>query len=293
MRYLKVAWIVTLVMVLLNGCYANVDPILPTEEDSYHLQFTKPEDTVQAQYDTPLYSITVKDGKYILTPKEPLPDVYSCCSAQIYPKFTSIGEMRQGIIEGPISQYELCSLAHRSLNTDGGVEICDPNHLYEFTAPDDFYLDYIMWLGKSYYCHLTGENARGSIYCYNERDYTESFNNEYKDFLTNPLITITEQRTTSDRFATVYYGNTSRAKEKFICYEFHIGNKTIYIQEEYLLEIEDNLLPVSADVPSTIYFWGTENGGYFYGIFSDFTERPSIQWLSQFGIMPYEASASS
>lgn len=254
--------------------------------------FTEP-----THYHTSMYSITAKDGKYILTPTVPLPEEYQgdLCyvRAFIHPKFTSIKEMRQGILEGPISQYELRCLVHASSDADHSIEICDPNHLYEFTAPEEFHLKYIIWSGNSYNCHLTSDNEWGGIDCYNKKDYSESFNKGYKDFLSNSLVTITEQRTTSDRLATVYYGHTGVAKLKYICYELHVGDKTMYIQEEYLLEIEDNRSPVSSDVPSSIQFWGTQNGGYFQGTFFDFTERPSIQWLSQFGIIPYEASASS
>lgn len=245
---------------------------------------TKLKETAQPQYDTSMYYITSEDGQYTLTLKTPLSVLGSCCSTSVYPKFTSISEMQQGIIRGPLSEYELCSLSRGAT----GIEICDPNHLYEFTAPDEFDLKYIAWRGKSYDCHLMGETAWGGIDCYNKEDYTESFNNGYKDFLSNPNITITEQINSSDRLATVYYGHTAVAEEKFVCYELRVGDKKMYIQEEYLLKIEDGRLPVSSEVPSCIHFWGTENGGYFHGLFHDFTQRPSVRWLSQFGITPYE-----
>ena len=63
----------------------------------------------------------------------------------------------------------------------------------------------------------------------------------------------------------------------------------MYIQEEYLLEIQDDRLPVSASVPDTVYFWGEENFGYFHGCFFDFTERPSLKWLQEFGLTPHKS----
>ena len=258
-------------------------------------------DTIQIEeptnYHTSMYSITAQNGKYILTPTVPLPKEdhgeVNYSKVALYPTFTSIQEMRHGILNGPISQYELSCLVLPSQNTDHSIEICDPHHLYEFTAPEEFHLMRISWSGKSYGCSLYGSNVHGGIDCYDQEDYDKSFHQNYQDFLTNPLVTITGQNATSDRFATVYYGDTGVAKLKYICYELSTGDKTMYIQEEYLLESKNTPESVSSDVPSSIQFWGKQNGGYFQGTFFDFTERPSIQWLSQFGIVPYETSVSS
>ena len=256
-----------------------------------------PKTKVPTHYDTPLYSITVEDGRHKLIFKDTpptlnIPPNFGVSLRLIYPKFQSVEQMRQAIITGSFTEPELIALTFAS-DAAEGIEICDPDHLYEVIAPEDFSLDYISWHGKDYYFDLNGETAQGSIHCYNQEDYEEDFSNGYKDFLTNSNITITKKQITLNRLATVYYGHTDVAKFKFICYELRAGNKKMYIQEEYLLEHENSDEPVSSDVPTTIGFWGTEDGGYFHGYFTNFTERPSVKWLKQFGIIPYEASASS
>jgi hypothetical protein len=254
------------------------------------VQYTPPIEGTQ--YDTPLYSVAVENGVYCLTPKvsfpKPVPDSLLGSVARIYPKFTSVREMRQMIVTGAITKNELRDLTSSSQNADHKIEICNLDQLYEFTTPDDCVQDEITWYGEYYNCDLAGETFHGVgvIYCYAEENYAESFNREYKSFLENPNITVTKQRKILSRFATEYYYHTSVAKMKSICYEISTGDKKMYIQEEYLLEYSGDLESdeVSSAVPRSIQIWGTEQAGYFYGYFSDFTERPSRKWLSQFGL---------
>lgn len=241
----------------------------------------------QTSYDNNYYSITENEGRYILTPKEPPEDPTGnwCASrAFFYPQFTSIGQMQQEIITGPISKHELFALCLPSQSENGEIEICNPNKLYECTAPKEFNLEHITWYRTNYTFSLAGDTANGLLYCYDETSYTESFHNNYKDF----PGTLTKQKWTLNRFANVYYCSTSVAQLKYICYEISVGNKKIYIQEEYQLEIPYSDQPVSDHIPSSIQFWGTENGVYFYGDLYDLTERPSVEWLSQFGLVPYK-----
>ena len=257
---------VALFSTLLYGCSSNAKEI--------------------TQYNTPLYSITVKDGRYNLTPKTPLSNVNASIGSS-YPKFHSLDEMRESIISGSFTEHELYTLSRASQSADGRIEICDLDNLYKCTAPAEFSLKNITWRGKSYDFHFSSEKVWGGVYCYNKEEYTEKYNEGYQDFLLNPNVTLIKQEEIKERSATVYYCNTSRAELKYICYEIGVGDKKMFIQEEYLLKIRDNTEKVSSDIPSTIYFWGTENGGYFYGIFFDFTERPSVEWLCEFGITPY------
>ena len=245
----------------------------------------------QTSYDNNYYSITENEGRYILTPKEPPEDPTGnwCASrAFFYPQFTSIGQMQQEIITGPISKHELFALCLPSQSENGEIEICNPNKLYECTAPDEFDLEYITWYRTDYTFYLAGDNANSLISCYDEESYTASFNNHYKEFLLDSPETLTKQTWTPNRFATVYYCNTGVAKLKYICYEISAGHKKMYIQEEYVLERQKGDVPVSDKVPNYVQFWGVEKGGYFEGLLYDLTERPSVEWLSQFGLVPYK-----
>ena len=257
-----------------------------------HLQPPTQFPNVPTCYDTSIYTINEVDGQCKLfykgePPKLDIPSNFGVSIGLMYPEFQSVEEMRQAIITGEFTEVELIALTFAS-DAAQGIEICDPDQLYEFNAPEELELQKIKWLGKHYHGQLTGETVRGSITCYDEEDYSESLAEGYKDFLTNPNVTITRKYKTINRLASVYYGHTDRAKFKYVCYELRAGNKKMYIQEEYLLEIQDDRLPVSSTVPDTVYFWGEENSGYFHGCFFDFTERPSLKWLKEFGLTPHK-----
>ena len=239
------------------------------------------------QYDTPLYSITAKDGLYNLTPKNPLSDIDASMRWPL-PQFQSVAEMRQGIISGSFTENELYALSLRSPSAAGGIEICDVNNLYHCTAPADLNLKCITWCGKYYDFAFSGETVWGGVNCYNKEDYTEKYDREYQFFFTNPYITLLKQEENNERSATIYYGNTDVAELKFICYEIRVGNKKMFVQEIYRLKHNNDKVEVSSEVPQRVEFWGEENGGYFYGNFFDFTERPSVEWLSEFGITPLD-----
>lgn len=243
-------------------------------------------------YDTPIYTINEVDGQCKLFYKGEPPTLdtsphFGVSIGLMYPEYQSVEEMRQAIITGSFTEQELIALTFAS-DAAEGIEICDPDQLYEFKTPEELKLKKISWYGKSYHCQLTGETSRGSVHCYDEEDYAASLSEGYKDFLSNPNVTITWRQKTLNRLASVYYGHTDVAKFKFICYELRAGDKKMYIQEEYLLEIKDDRAPVSSTVPDTVRFWGEENSGYFRGYFSDFTERPSTKWLREFGLSPHK-----
>lgn len=234
------------------------------------------------------YSICEKDGKHVLVPNTPPSYDMSACASVSFPEFVSIAEMRHGIILGPFSEQELASLAGRDTNPEGEILICDPNRLYECTAPEEFDLAYISWRGTFYTFVLTSKTSRGAITCLDEKDYLENLKNSYQSFLNQSSVTVTEQNSILDRSTTVYYCQTSKAKRKYICYEISVKGKKMYVQEEYLLENQYSDEMVSDKVPHSIQFWGTENGSYFSGYLYNLTERPSVAWLKQFGLVPYK-----
>ena len=256
------------------------------------LQFTAPQE--EMEFHTPLYSATVKNGSCILSPKISLErPTYglSACGSLVYPSFHSVKEMRQGILSGQFTWHELFALSVSSKSQDGGIALCDPNRLYDGTAPEDLSLKSVKLCGKSYHFEFSGTNGEATVYCVNQEEYTKKLTKEYKDFLNNPNVTVTQQRKTLSRFATEYHVETASIKKKYICYEITRGDMTMYVQEAYILDVIDEQysgsLEESEEVPSSIYFWGTENGGYFHGTIWECKERPTKTWLSQFGLVPY------
>lgn len=265
---------------------------------------------VPTHYDTPMYSITVENGQYLLTPKSTTsdetvpssvgaPSSIDTCSSLLFPSFSSVAEMRQSIITGSYTEGEygvlyMNALTSSSDNEDGTIEICDLNKLHDCTMPADMDTKYISWYGDYYAFALTGETSEWGAIIYGDTEgYTDTFNEEYMDFLSNPNVTVTKQEQIEDRAATVYYGFTDIAELKDICYEIREGDKHIFVREKYLLDADHDLMKKSSTVPSSIDVWGTDGDEYFYGSFFHLSERPSVEWLSEFGLTPYVDSSTS
>lgn len=255
------------------------------------------------EYHNSYYSIINENGRYYLIPKTEVGVQGNTTSVDVYrvllfPQFASVADMRQGIITGSyMEEDELLAEAYlfsfdyqadNEVSTINDIEICNIDNLYECILPTDLTTRYIEWHGKDYVYKVYGETATGWIYCCDVDQYTAELSSEYKEFLYNPDVTVTEQWDTEERNASVYYVTTVHGnKLKYICYEIQEGDKRVFIQETYALELDHDLTEPSADVPTMVYFWGTDNSGYFTGWLSDMSERPSLEWLSQFGLREY------
>lgn len=210
-----------------------------------------------------------------------------------YPLFQNLGQMRQAIITGSIPEDELKDVMRNAKrNEDGTIEICNVDNLYECAYPSDLTLHVISWNGPGYAYVLSGDTVSCNIFYLKEDRYYESVNSQYKSFLEGEYITITAQEYEEERSATVYYYTVdSGAKGKYICYEIQKGNNSILVQEEYCIEGPtggmSHDMTYSDSIPNGIKFWVKDNSAYAYGIMHNFEERPSVEWLSQFGLREY------
>lgn len=260
---------------ILSGCSAKSTPITP------------------ARIDTEVYTINRVDGRYYLTPNIPI----GTHDHLDYPRYSCVSEMRQGIISGfPASDFlaplYLSSLLHNSASEEGMIKICDLDNLYECSLPFGYKSYNVYWRGQTYQFSFTNGDTSGIITCHDEETYAEEFNQGYLDFLSNDELTLTEQTEIHERSATEYYlTNRSGAKKKYVCYEISRWNKKIIVQETYYLS---GYTEPSSTVPFCINMWGIDESGwageprYFDVYVAGTKNRPSVKWLSQFGLTPYE-----
>lgn len=265
--------------------------------------------TTPAKIDTEYYTINRTDGEYFLTPKNP---VNENIASAIFPCYSTIDEMRQSIISGlPVPDSDAELMAQYSLSCmwrlseiqgeDYTFKICNLDALYDCDLPSGCYLNYVAWQGTTYEFFVRGKLADAEIAYFEEQDYLDDLEQKYTSFLTNERMQINKQVKTKERSATEYYITTPVGNEyKYICYEITKLNKKFLIQEEYCISIHnaspfEGVGEVSSTVPTRITMWGVDESGrdskprYFCVQLYDIVERPSKQWLSQFGMSPYEA----
>lgn len=254
------------------------------------------------RFDTPLYSIVRENGRCDLIPTQTLPTDKDPSDAMVrmgfdFPEFSTVDEMRRSILSGSISENQVDTIYRMSVLPDGTAPIVDLDRLYEFTAPDDLNTkDVISFEGNKYGTRFSNDDVSVYMDCYESGAYTEAFNSSlcgYLNFLSNDLITLIRQETVKERSATVYYTSTSVCKSMYICYELQHGDKHMYVQEEYVLEHDSPLSRPSSTIPEMIHLFGTDGDGYFGCAIFGPEERPSTQWLLEFGLTPIETDTDA
>ena len=223
------------------------------------------------------------DGGYIIL--EGLQDESALTGMELQPYilFDSFEEMRNDIISGNFTKEELSELARFYKDEEGRILVCDLNSLHEPIFPENFAYE-IEWCGPYYYfIARKDENRVGVVLstCSKERcdDVARRTNGTWRPSgFEESEVQVTKTR---DRNATVYCCEETRrtgiiVTEKHIFYSFDVDGITYTVWEWY-----DQL---TDDLARVTYIYGYSNGYYFHAQISKLSERPSIEWLSRFGV---------
>ena len=91
-----------------------------------------------------------------------------------------------------------------------------------------------------------------------------------------------------DPDGTQIFFKAGEGDAKVVKYEIREENRTVYVAELYSLTSYSGTLETSSTVPSRIYMFTEEHGALVHITIHNPTERPSVEWLSSFGVTPYE-----
>jgi hypothetical protein len=249
------------------------------------------------KYTTEYYTVVFDDDACFLQFNEAGIDKQAMNNCEIlkYPEYSTLEEMRQGIIAGEISEYEwYCILKTAKRNEDGTIKICNVDELHECVFPINLDVGLIEWSGATYTYLFADGTLSGGMTVVDEERYVNNLDEGYKDFLEYDGI-FTEEYDT-ERAATIYnHVNGSGGKSRYVCYEISTANKSILVQEVYYQrsssdakESAGSKVTLEQEMElSYIKLWIEEGDGYAFGTLLGLTERPSLEWLSQFGLREY------
>ena len=203
--------------------------------------------------------------------------------------FDSLREMKDSVINGKLTEEQLMTVASFEKNEDGSIKICDMQKLYAPKAPAGFEVSKVTWSGETYAFILQNNGIAVSLTYLTEDGYNAKYE-ESKSFADNKNITVQKTENIAERNAVATYYTTSVASIKKLTYDIKIDDTVLHIEEEYILEIKNNVLETSETVPHDISVYGEnkENGTRFFVYVSDLAERPSIEWLSCFDMEAYK-----
>ena len=223
------------------------------------------------------------------------------------PEFADLASMKQAILEGDFTALEF-GFATRFLEAckidSYEAEIYNPYELYQPYVPEGVAKNSdVRWQARSYYINYRLKNHGGalcSVYIWREEEYlaqVSKFDNGFANIkeLANlegyPKYSIIEEKEESDTGKqSILYTRTSGSgyvETNFIVREkYTTPGKNLRIEYKY----NDDYDGSENAVPDRINVYGTENGGYFYVQLYSLTETLDVDFISQFGITPYEGN---
>lgn len=242
------------------------------------------------------YDIITKDGKHYISSnlstqnkQAESDELYASIVNAIGIYFTDVGQMKMRIKNCDFNDQELAAIQY-NCRGDGLWEICDLNNLCDAKTPQDVAVEGVYWYGNSYSFKLDYQLASGcSFSCPDPETYNYSFQEYYADCPRSlELAREFWDEKISDRNATQTFYQTDAGDFKLIKYEIREKNRTLYVAENYCLASYERYLEASDSVPQFINVFIEENGTLCSIRISEPEDRPSVEWLSSFGVTPYE-----
>ena len=234
------------------------------------------------------YKIEELDGKFYLVITD---DAYKskANASQVEPSlmFASVAEMKDKVMNGKLTKDEIKTMSTFFKKTDEKFEVLDFKNVYEPVFPSEVTWDGgVKWYGKYYrpssvesdkFLNMTFAVLTSDIYQHSLQRSKDLIHN-------NDLVTITKSVQVEERNATVYYYTTSSGEFKSIEYVIETENGKMFVMEDYRLATKNKELPTSDSVPSSIDLYGECKEGFFDCWISGLVERPSVEWISSFGL---------
>ena len=231
------------------------------------------------------YTIIEQNGKNYIVFEDPT--VYQIWAVDVATvEFNSLADFKDSVMNDKLSVWDKQIMITVFEKDEVGILTPDFNNLLEPDMPNDCTIGLISWEGIYYSFGVsTSSEAFGFITGYSQEKYNEIFQEDFENYFDqDTIISITETIETDDGKTITTY-RTSMAELKNIRYTILVGNKTIVVDERYTLANE--WLPTSDTVPSRITLYITQNDRYSVMMMHSFEEKPSEEWLSEFGMHPY------
>ena len=212
----------------------------------------------------------------------------SGCEVSPYVDFASVDEFVKTLKNGNFSGRTLDMVKRFEEDKYGRIKICNPNKIYEPTAPNNFSLSSITWEGETYSYNMSGpEDSHAWIYLHEKESFERNFKDEWSSrFMSD---TTSDEGYTQTYFST-FAGEFKRKRYKLetnvATYEKASNKTEVYIVEYYRLKTIYSDFPTSSEIPYRIYMF-VQNSGLQYEVrINDLNSPVTPEWLLQFGLKP-------
>ncbi|MBE6639430.1 MAG: hypothetical protein E7616_08300 [Ruminococcaceae bacterium] len=270
-KYMSICVLVLIVLVLLS-CAKNEDDV----EKSGIITDTNAG-----------YEIEMIDGQYYLVfEDEKYKNNVNASQVEPYLTFSSVAEMKDKVLNGKLTEEEIKTMSTFTKDSASKIRIPNLEKVYTPIVPENITCSASVWMNSvGYSVELLSKDCYVSLFEVQSKERYEEKLKETKDKLhNNKLVTITKTEQTDDRDATVYWYTTSSGELKKIEYTIVTEKAELFVTETYCLRLNHDLMAVSDTIPQGVQIHGNLGDRYFYCSVYECTERPSVEWLSSFGL---------
>ena len=228
------------------------------------------------------YYLSVVSGQYYLHYTKERSNILNDLGSL---SFGSLDELIDKIRNNRFEEREHNVIRTAFRRDENGVLLFDLDHPFYPVLPSGMVVNEVGWNGLTYSFGISEAGGDGSgTFAYLHvlpRDvYSQTFEREYETLLDREQITVTSRTRTEDRNAEIVLFSTSSADQQRIRYTLPNG---VIVDEQYVLKSYTSLLKASALIPQMIHlYYESEEYCFTADIFP--TERPSVEWLSRFGL---------
>ena len=211
-------------------------------------------------------------------------------------QFDSLEDMRQSFLHNEFESAEYVIMQSAFKKTDEGIRLCDMNALWDAQKPASTQVSSVSLLGEYYdhhlredgmfsfgWIHYTSEQQRERL---KERDYIQ-YNRSYR------TVTRKETAEFDGVPCEIVESNSEYEYYRDIYLDIEEEGKTVFVVLRYLIDYtnDDGRLVPSETAPVRVLMYGEQNGASFVVSLYEFSQPPSFEWLSSFGLTPFTPSA--
>lgn len=204
--------------------------------------------------------------------------------------FESLADMKRTIKNNSFTRSQAAIIKSSFPKDENGIKICDPDKLYQPTMPIDLHTSSVYLSGEFYSVSVATTNLSlyGQAHFWSKEDF-ESRWNRRKDYTYYSDTGVEKDETVEGIPAKAYYCSTNVCDIKLLVYSMELNGKKLRIIEDYILRADaDSDLIASATIPDIVRIFGEEQGQYYEYYLSGFSTKPTVEWLSQFGVEEYK-----
>ena len=227
------------------------------------------------------YYLSVVSGQYYLHYTKERSNILNDLGSL---SFGSLDELIDKIRNNRFEEREHNVIRTAFRRDENGVLLFDLDHPFYPVLPSGVQTTGVEWAGQGYSYSLSavsGDRSFGYLHVLPRQSYLATFQREYEALFDRPQITVTARTRTEDRNAEIVLFSTSSADQQRIRYTLPNG---VIVDEQYVLKSYTSLLKASALIPQMIHlYYESERCCFTVSIFG-LTERPSVEWLSRFGL---------